>query len=234
MITAFFRINRSLSLLAAAFFGLLPLCIAPVVSAQELEDAEAKQLLERLRVAREKSPGLTADFAEEKSSRLLSKPMVSNGTLTFQSPNKFRREIRGANPSITVSNGKELWIYYPKFQQAERYRIGQRTFFDDAVEALTAGLNFQQVAEFYRYKIFREPTGYRLALTPRSGGLKRIVRELTVWVDADFRIQKTSALLPKGDTVATTYRNQKTANPPASVFDYSLPEGTTVTQPLER
>ena len=107
-------------------------------------------MLARLQEHRAKFPSLTADFTEEKTTHLLNKPLVSEGSLSFQTPNKFRRELRGNNPSIMVSNGQRLWIYYPNLKEAELFVLGQRAFFDDAIEALTAGLNFQHVAEYYR------------------------------------------------------------------------------------
>ena len=152
--------------------------------------------------------------------------------LSFQVPNKFRRELRGTSPSLTVSNGQKLWIYYPKFNEAELYSLGQRAFFDDAIAALTAGLNFQQVAQYYRYTAFKEGGGYRLVLLPRTSGLKRMLKELTIWVDDEYKIDRTVAVLVKDDRVTTTYRNQKPTPIPASTFDYTPPVDARVTEPL--
>ena len=132
------------------------LLFASSLSAAELPSAESAALLEKLQQHRAKFPALTADFTEEKTTHLLNKPLTGNGTIAFQTPNKFRRELKGANPSVTVSNVEKLWIYYPNFKEAELYTLGQRQFFDDSIAALTAGLNFDHVGEFYRYRAFRE------------------------------------------------------------------------------
>ncbi len=224
------RITLHAVLAALALF----LSAAPPAHAQEpLPGAETTQLLTRLQEHRAKFPSLTADFTEEKTSRLLQQPLTGSGTLSFQAPGKFRRELRGSSPSVMINNGQKLWIYYPNFKEAELYTLGQRAFFDDAIEALTAGLNFQRVADFYRTTAFREGDRYRIVLTPKSGGLKRILRELTVWVDAeDFKIERTAAALPKGDRVITTYRNQRPAPLPSSTFEWSPPADAHVSQPL--
>src|SRR2546430_3965840 len=52
--------------------------------------------------------------------RLMKKPILSAGKVWFQPPNKFRREVTGSSPSLTVSDGRQLWIYYPSFKSAER------------------------------------------------------------------------------------------------------------------
>jgi chaperone LolA len=219
---------RSALSLCVALFALY---VQPLTAA-ELSAPETTSLIESLQKHRAKFPSLTADFVEEKTSRLLQQPIINRGTISFQVPNKFRRELRGPNPSLTVSNGQKLWIYYPNFKEAELYAMGQRAFFDDAIAALTAGLNFQHVAQYYRYTAFKEEDGYRLVLTPRTGGLKRMLKELNVWVDSDYKIDRTVAILAKDDRVTTTYRKQKPTPIPASVFDYTPPADAKVSEPL--
>lgn len=186
----------------------------------------------RLQEHRAKFPSLTADFTEEKTTRLLRQPLVTRGTIAFSTPNRFRRDIKGTNPSLTVCDGKQLWIYYPNFKEAEHYELGRHSFFDDSLAALTAGLNVQDIAKFYRYEAFRETSGYRLALHPKTGGLKRIVRELTVWISEDFLIAKTETALPNGDRIVTNYTNQRAQPVAASVFDFKPAADVKVSTPL--
>ena len=200
--------------------------------AADLPPAETQTLLKNLQEHRAKFPSLTADFTEEKTTHLLTKPLVSEGTISFQVPNKFRREVKGSSPSLTVSDGAKLWIYSPNFKEAELYTLGQRQFFDDSITALTAGLNFQNVEKFYSCTAAREAEGYRLALTPRSGGLRRIMKELVVFVNLEFKIQRTETTLPKGDRVVTAYKNQRPTPLPASTFDFTPPADAHISQPL--
>ncbi len=210
-----------------AFLTALDLTVAA-----DLAPAETEALMKSLKEHRAKFPSLTADFVEEKTTHLLTKPLTSEGTIAFQVPNRFRREVKGSSPSLTVCDGTKLWIYYPAFKEAELYTLGQRQFFDDSIAALTAGLNFQNVEKFYTCTAARERDGYRLALTPRSGGLRRMVKELAVFVDADFKIQRTETTLPKGDRVVTSYRNQLPAPLPAGTFSFAPPPDAHVSQPL--
>jgi chaperone LolA len=212
-------------------FVLLLLLTLPLRAA-DLSPAETQTLMKSLQEHRAKFPSLTADFVEEKTTHLLTKPLTSVGTIAFQVPNKFRREITGSSPSLTVSNGQKLWIYYPGFKEAELYTLGQRAFFDDSIAALTAGLNFQQVEKYFSYKAARESDHYQILLTPRSGGLKRMVTALAVRVDDDFKIQRTEATLPKGGRVVTTYKNQRPTPIPANAFEFTPPADVHISQPL--
>jgi chaperone LolA len=222
------------SLLRNAALLLLAFACPGLARAAELSSADTADLMAKLHQHRRDYPALTADFAEQKTSHLLQQPLTSSGTLSFQSPNKFRRELKGAKPSLMVSNGQKLWIYYPSFNEAELYVLGQRAFFDSAIEALTAGLNFQSVEQYYRYTASKEANGYRLDLTPKSSALKRFVKSLAVYVDDQYRVTRTVADLPKGDQVTTTYRNQKPVKGglPGSTFDYNPPSSAHISQPL--
>jgi outer membrane lipoprotein-sorting protein len=218
------------------FFPLLSLALlfllASFADAQGISPEEQKAVMAKFQAHRAEFPSLTADFTEERTSRLLTTPIVSNGTINFQVPNKFRREMHGDAPSLTVCNGTELYIYYPKFKQAEKYTLGQQRFFDDSIAALTAGLNFQNVDKFFRMAVSKAGAGYEIALTPRSGSLKKILTSLTVWLDAEGNLQRTDAVLPKGDRVVTVYKNVHPAKTSEAKFDFTPPAGATVTTPL--
>lgn len=199
---------------------------------QALGGQEEKALLTKLQQQRAQMPAITANFSEEKTTRLLAKPITSTGTIAFQAPNKFRRELVGNNPSTTVCDGSELWIYYPNFKEAEHYTLGQKQFFDDSLAALTAGLNFNNVEKYFKVAVTKEGHGYRIALTPKTGSLKRIMTGLTVWMDDEGTIQKTDAELPKGDRVTTTYREVHPAKQSDAKFEFAPPAGVKVSAPL--
>lgn len=208
------------------------LLLTLALRAADLTPAETQALLKNLQEHRAKYPSLSADFVEERTSHLLNKPITSEGNIAFQVPNKFRREVTGKSPSLTVSNGQKLWIYYPNFKEAELYTLGQKAFFDDSIAALTAGLNFQRVDQYYTVKAAHEDHGYRLVLTPRGSGLRRMVKELTVWVDDDYKIDRTETILPKGDRIVTAYKNQRPNPLSPGIFDFTPPADAHISQPL--
>ena len=202
------------------------------VSAAPLSPEERAAVLAKLESIHSKNPAMTARFVERKTTRLLKEPLVSRGTIAFQTPDKFRREVTGKSPSLSVSNGKLLWIYYPKFKEAERYELGQRDFFDDALAALTVGLSFRNVEKYYRLEAFPEGNGYRIILEPRSRKLRRVVEKLTIHLDGELKVRRTVAQLPKGDRVQTDYTNVHRQSLPTSTFEFTPEEGINVTRPL--
>ncbi len=207
---------------------------APIVRAQSLSEAEIKNLLTRIAERRATSPDLHADFQEQKTMRLLNKPIVSSGKIWFHAPNKFRREVTGNSPSVTASNGRDLWIYYPSFKSAEHYSLGKRSPVDAVIAAINTALNLENVESTFRITGAKIDNGYALELTPRSPSMKRMFQKFDLRLNNDLVAERTEMTQPNGDQVVTTYSSQTRAAVPAATFEFTPPAGTAITTPLGR
>jgi chaperone LolA len=212
----------------------LLLAFAISAGAQSLSPAEVKTLLARIREKRAVAPQVQANFREDKNVHLLNKPIASTGKVWFQAPNKFRRELKGSAPSVTVSDGQQLWIYYPKFQSAEHYSLGKRSPLDAGIAALTAGLNLEDVEHTYHITATRREKGYELDLAPRVPSLKKFLQKFTIQINDDLQVERTDMLQPNGDRIVTVYSNETRAPIAPSTFEFTPPAGTDVTTPLGR
>jgi outer membrane lipoprotein carrier protein len=202
--------------------------------AEPLPAADTKNLLARIREIRAGAPSVQADFREEKTLRLLNKPIVSSGKVWFQAPNKFRREVKGNSPSLTVSNGRDLWIYYPNFKAAEHYSLGKRSPVDAAIATINTALNLENVENPFSVSGAKIDNGYELELAPRAAAMRRLFAKFNLRLNHDFLAERTEMLQPDGDRVVTIYSNQTRASIPASMFEFAPPPGTDVTTPLGR
>ena len=215
-------------------FSLLFIFSASAAVAQPLAPNEVKGLLDQIRTKRAGTPQVQADFQEERDVHLMNKPISSTGKVWFQSPNKFRREVSGNSPSVTVSDGQTLWIYYPKFKSAERYSLGKHSPLDAGIAALTAALNLENVENSYHITASKEGDGYQLQLAPRNPSLKRLLKTFDIRMNADLQVGRTEMVQPNGDHIVTTYKNESRAPIPATTFQFTPPAGTNVTTPLGR
>jgi outer membrane lipoprotein carrier protein len=191
-------------------------------------ETELKNLLAAIRQNRTTQ----ADFQEERVIRLMKKPVLSSGTVWFQPPNKFRREVKGNSPSVTVSDGRELWIYYQNFKSAERYPLGKGSPLDATVAAINSALNLENIETSFNITATRSENGYELQLLPRTAAMKRVFQKLDLRINEKFRVDRTDMLLPNGDRIVTTYSNQTRPPIPPSMFEFKPPAGTEVTTPL--
>jgi outer membrane lipoprotein carrier protein len=213
---------------ALVFAGLASIVLTSIATTAPLSEADLKNLLAGVRQNR----STQADFQEQKVLRLMKKPILSSGTIWFQPPNKFRREVKGNSPSVTVSDGRQLWIYYPNFKSAERYPLGKGSPLDSTVTAINSALNLENIENTFQITAIKSDKGYELTLLPRTGSMKRVFQKLDLHINENLRVERTDMLLPNGDRIVTTYSNQTRAAVPSSSFDFKPPSGTEVTTPL--
>ena len=212
----------------------LSLVATAVAQAEPLAPSEVKALLDQIRAKRASAPQVQADFQEEKTVRLMNQPIRSAGKVWFQNPNKFRREVHGNSPSITISDGQQLWIYYPKFQSAEHYSLGKHSPLDAGIAALTAALNLENVENSYHITGSKQDSGYQLQLAPRNPSLNRLLKTFDIQLNASLQAQRTEMVQPNGDRIITVYSNESRALIPSATFEFTPPSGTAVTTPLGR
>ena len=202
-------------------------CIA---SGAPVSEADLKNLLASIRQNRITQ----ADFQEQRMIRLMKKPILSAGKVWFQPPNKFRREVKGSSPSLTVSDGRQLWIYYPGFKSAERYPLGKGSPLDSTVAAINSSLNLEDVENTFQITAAKTGNGYDLRLMPRASSMKRVFQKLELRINDQLRVERTDMLLPNGDRIVTTYSNQTRGPVPVSMFEFTPPAGTEISTPLGR
>jgi outer membrane lipoprotein carrier protein len=204
------------------------ICLTSFANSAQLSDSEVKNLLARIQQNRITQ----ADFQEQRVIRLMKKPVVSSGKVWFQPPNKFRREVKGSSPSLTVSDGHQLWIYYPNFKSAERYALGKRSPLDSTVAAINSALNLENIENTFQITATKAENGYELVLIPRTASMKRVFQKLDLRINDNLQAERTDMLLPNGDRIVTTYSNQIRTPVLPSTFEFSPPTGAEVTTPL--
>jgi outer membrane lipoprotein-sorting protein len=221
--------NRAVSVCLA-----IVLAQAAATDAQSLAPADIKALLGKIRERRATAPHVEADFREEKTIHLMARPIVSSGRVWFQPPDKFRREVKGNSPSITVTDGQQLWIYYPNFKSAEHYTLGKRSPLDSAIATINTALNLENVEGTFEINGSKTNSGYELRLLPRTSSMKRIFRTFDLWLDNEFFVTRTEMSQPNGDKIVTIYTNPSRAPIPPGTFEFTPPPGTDVSTPMGR
>src|SRR5881227_2028110 len=213
---------------AFVFAGLASIVLTSIARTAPLSEADLKNLLAGVRQNR----STQADFQEQRVLRLMKKPILSSGKIWFQPPNKFRREVKGNSPSVTVSDGRQLWIYYPNFKSAERYPLGKSSPLDSTVAAINSALNLENIENTFQINATKSDKGYELALLPRTASMKRVFQKLDLHINESLGVERTDMLLPNGDRIVTSYSNQTRAPIPGSTFEFKLPAGTEVSTPM--
>lgn len=227
---------KNLFVLPSLRLALLPvlfvlLAIGPL-SAEVLDEAATKDLVARITEAR-RGQAMQADFREEKHLTVLKKPVIESGTLAFLPPDKFRREVKGEQGNLTVSDGQILWIYYPAFQEAEKYALDSNRALRESLAALTAGLSLEQVDKNFTIRAEKTSSGYSLELVPRTSALRKAVSSLRLDVSGALTATRLEILSRSGDRTITTFSNERKTALATDSFRFEPPAGVTVSEPLK-
>jgi outer membrane lipoprotein carrier protein len=142
--------------------------------------------------------------------------------------------VNGNAPSVTVSDGTVMWIYYPKFKSAERYSLGRHSPLDAAIAALIAALNLSDVEKSYHISADKTEKGYQLQLLPRNPSLKRLFKTFAIQINNNLEVERTEMIQPNGDQIVTTYSKESRASIDPATFKFTPPPGTDVSVPLGR
>jgi outer membrane lipoprotein carrier protein len=91
--------------------SLLFLVFTSLSSADVLDDLKAKQAKIRT---------VSANFTQEKKTKLLNKPIKAEGRFLYKQPDRIRWEYKGSMNMQVLFNGKDIWIYYPDLKEADK------------------------------------------------------------------------------------------------------------------
>ena len=210
----------------------LLLAIAPLAGAATMTPSDIDQLVQKLQALHNTQPSLQANFREERHLAMLKDPVVNEGKVWFTLPDKIRREIGGKTPSTTVTDGKKVSIYYPNYQQVEVYDLEKRPIIKDTMRALTAGLNFREVATYYAIEGSKNGSQYQLTLTPKTASVRKLVKTVNLTIDENLTPVRVVIQDNKDQVFTETYTNVRRDTLPASTFEFSPPPGTKVSTPL--
>jgi outer membrane lipoprotein-sorting protein len=227
-----FRTNLEfVSLMRKLALSLL-LAIAPLAGAATMTQSDIDQLVQKLQALHNTQPSLQANFREERHLAMLKDPVVNEGKVWFTLPDKIRREIGGKTPSTTITDGKKVWIYYPNYQQVEVYDLEKRPIIKDTMRALTAGLNFREVATYYAIEGSKNGNEYQLTLIPKTVAVRKLVKTVNLTIDENLTPLRVVIHDNKDQVFTETYTNVRRDTLPASTFEFSPPPGTKVSTPL--
>jgi outer membrane lipoprotein-sorting protein len=211
---------------------LLAVVLTPSLNASPLTQSDVDQLIQKLQALHESKPSFSANFREERHNPMLKDPVVNEGKVWFTLPDKIRREIDGKTPSTTVIDGKKMSIYYPNFKEVEVYDMEKRPMLKDSISAITAGLDFRRVTNFYTIEGSKDDSEYHLRLTPKTASVKKLVQSVDVTIDENLTPSHVDVVDVKGGKISEVYTNVRRDNIPPATFDFSPPPGTKVSTPL--
>lgn len=212
------------------FFLFSPVFLSANDSATPMTPEQTQAFLQKLAEMRQKNPCHQSNFTESRQLPMLQDPIVSKGTIEFCQPDHFRRTIVPPNPSVTVSDGSTLWLYYPDFSRAEKFQIpaGKKKRVNNPVGLLLAALEMRNLDQYFQIQAKQGKNETILLLTPKRAAQRKFLKMFTLVINSNFFLTSTTIELQDGETITSTYSNTKTMQFPANHFQFTPPAGTEV------
>jgi outer membrane lipoprotein-sorting protein len=207
------------------------LLTAGIRAQENLPPAEIHAALHQLAATRP-SGGVLVEFKETRKLPLLDEPVVTTGTIEFLPPHFFRKSVQGEFPSTTIGNGRDLWIYFPKEAEAEKYSLKRNRALHDSLEALAAGFDPSQIAGRFRIHASRKDDRLELKLAPRQRALRSSLSAMNLRFGPDGKLERIMLREPGGGSSIIRILTEKSAALSPADFQFVPPPGTSVSQPL--
>jgi len=180
----------------------------------------------------------TSNVTQTKTLKVFQQPIVSEARLCFSRPNLFRWEVVKPSFSLTVTDGKWLWMYYPEFQQAERYLVNDPRLGSNPIKALSAslGANPASLTNSCDVTVLSNAQFYRLDIVPRDTHEKKFLSRLVLDFDrTSSLITRTMMESPNGDRTENQFSSNKVNQAlEAGLFQFEPPANVKVVSPFSK
>lgn len=222
--------SRPMTLTVAA------LCAAtvgfPLLAATHVDPNSLDEVVRRVQEQQKKTNTLEADFRQEKTLALLARPEVSTGHFTYSRPNHVLwRYDAPRRVEMLIANGV-LTTYYPELNKAEQIEV--KRYQDRIFKYMGASGALDELAVYFDFTFVNraDDAYYRLDLTPKSKGIARRVRHITIWIDKkSYLTTKFEYIEGDGDVTRYEFTNVRMNQPiEQGRFTLNLPKSVKLEQ----
>lgn len=216
-------------LLGAALLVASVVAVAPADAADDTkktaEKFDPKAVLKKLHTELAKVPRFRAEFDQEKHLKVFKKPVMSNGVLLFERPDRMRWEIRKPFHSLLIVAGKNVAKFEWVNSKRKKLKLGRAA---DAVliamrrlQAWFSG-NFDE--KNFTVTVVQKPALHVL-LIPKDEAMRKRVARMEFFPAADFRsMSKVVVHESKGNRTVLIFKNHKSgAKMPKDAFSLTTP-----------
>jgi outer membrane lipoprotein carrier protein len=150
-----------------------------------------------------------------------------SGTLMLRKPGRMRWDYSQPKGKLFVSDGKNLWLYTPADNRAERMKLQESEDMRAPLAFLLGKLNFEK--EFRNLQAKPEEGGTRITAEPKSDNLPYSAVEFVVTPEARIREVKVTGF--DRSLLDFTFELEK-MDPPldAKLFQFQAPAGAEVVE----
>ena len=221
---------KSLALLLCLGFTLVTTTALTSKQVKAGAHLTATEVLDHLQAKAKTIKTLKGSFEQRKYSRLLVRPMDSEGELFWQPPGRLRWEVLRPAPLTLVVREDEILLLYPDLKKVTLYRGPSGVGFLDRITGATD--NPQAFKRQYEIEVTVVSRGdnrrwIKMDLEPKSAKSARYFKRLEVKIDPETWLPNEIAILEGNDDWTLIYLSNLIENSDFSddLFSVEPPEG---------
>lgn len=182
---------------------LLTIVVMNASVAQELNGASRDAVIEKITVATKAVKSLHNSFVQTKQSKMLKNPVVSEGVMTYKSPNYLRWEYTKPEKVVVSVNGNAVQMTRNgvKSDGSANRMVSELT---STIMGCVSGAHIFDESSFV-VSVFELSDAYQVQLVPRSRKMKRMFQSITISFDKKS-FEVSSVVLAEKSDVSTTIR----------------------------
>lgn len=201
-------------------------------AARKAESNSLDDVIKRVQDQQKTMNTLEADFRQEKTLALLSKPEVSTGHFTYEKPNNVLWSYDAPKRvQMLIANGV-LTTYYPDLKKAEQIEV--KKYQDRIFKYMGASGAIDELSQYFDFTFSNKAAekAFVLDLTPKSKSIAKRVQHIKIWIDkGTYLTTKFEYIEGDGDTTRYEFTNIKVNQPIAQTrFELKLPANVHVEQ----
>ena len=206
--------------------------VFPALAARTVDPNSLDEVIKRVQEHQKKTTTLQADFKQEKTLALLSKPEVSTGRFTYQKPNNVLWTYDAPKRvTMLIANGM-MTTYYPDLNKAEQIEV--KRYQDRIFKYMGASGALDELATYFNFTFSNraDQPSFVLDLEPKTKAIAKRVRHIKIWIDKKtYLTNKFEYTEGDGDMTRYEFTNIKLNQPVAhSRFELNLPSNVRVEQ----
>jgi outer membrane lipoprotein carrier protein len=190
----------------------------------------AAEVLDQLQAKAKTLKSLKGSFEQRKYSRLLVKPMESEGELFWQPPGRFRWQVVRPVPLTLVVREDKVLLLYPDLKKVTLYSGPSGVGFLDQITGSTGDPQAFQRQYGIEVKLVArgdDRSWIQMNMEPKSAKHARYFKRLEVKIDPETWLPNEVAILEGNDDWTLIYLSNMTENSRLSdgIFSVEPPEG---------
>lgn len=211
-------------LLFAAFVS-LTLATTSVAAASAKQPQTLDEVLKEVQKRQAAVKTLQADFKQEKTLAMLSKPQSSHGTFVYERPDKVRWSYAEPTPVVMLIARGRMTTWYPNLSRAETLEVSR--FQDRIFKYMGAANAIGELSAWFKFRFSdrKGDTTWKLELLPKTSQVAKRVKSITVWIDRkSFMTSRFEYVEADGDVTRYEFTSIRMNEPVApATFKLELP-----------